>query len=170
MDLILAISYGGRQEIVDAIKSIASQILTGSLDSDAINEDVVRNYLYAPDVPDPDLLIRSSNEFRISNFLLWQLAYSEIVLSKKSWPAFDRFELFHCFNQFALRKRRFGCTEEQIANRKKKSNTVRVTGSEGSDISVVGEEQSILASNMVASDTELSSQIVFLDNLIKATN
>jgi undecaprenyl diphosphate synthase len=116
MDLILAVSYGGRQEILHSVRKIAEQIENGKLKSSELNENVFREFLYAPDVPDPDVLIRTSNEMRISNFLLWQLAYSEIVVSAKHWPEFTKDELINCFNQYSTRIRRFGCTSEQLSH------------------------------------------------------
>jgi undecaprenyl diphosphate synthase len=116
MDLVLAVSYGGREEIVQAARNIASEVLAGRIERQAVNEDLFRKNLYLPDVPDPDLLIRTSGETRVSNFLLWQLAYSEIVVSNLLWPDFDAAELKRCLDEFGRRRRRFGMTEEQIAN------------------------------------------------------
>ena len=114
MDLILALSYGGRAEIVDAARKLAGQAVRGELKPEDIGEDAFSACLYAPDVPDPELMIRSSNELRISNFLLWELAYSEIVVSQVYWPAFSKEEYCRCLHEFAGRKRRFGMTEEQV--------------------------------------------------------
>ncbi len=113
MDLIMAVSYGSRDEIVNAVRGIACQVKSGSLDPDAINAQTISQHLYLPDLPDPDLLIRTSNEIRISNFLLWQLAYSEIVVSPLFWPDFSKDEYARCLQAFASRKRRFGLTQEQ---------------------------------------------------------
>lgn len=115
MELILAISYGGREELVNAARTIAEKVQQGILDPSHITADVMRQHLYLPHVPDPDLLIRTSDENRISNFLLWQLAYAEIVVTPVFWPAFDREEFFRCLREFSGRKRRFGLTEEQIS-------------------------------------------------------
>lgn len=115
MDLILALSYGGRQEIVDATKIIASRVKSGELSIEDISEQDFSNSLYAPDVPDPDLLIRTSNEFRISNFLLWQLAYSEIEVSNLYWPEFSEEEFHRCIESYSKRVRRFGKTNAQIS-------------------------------------------------------
>ena len=93
MDLILAVSYGGRDELVQGIRKLGRAIQAGDLDPESITEEVVSGSLYLPDVPDPDLLIRTSDETRISNFLLWQLAYAEIVVSPQLWPEFSRDEL-----------------------------------------------------------------------------
>ncbi len=119
MDLMLALSYGGRDEIVNAARCVARQVADGSLSPEQIDEKVFSSFLYSPDVPDPDLLIRTGNEWRISNFLLWQLAYSEIVVSPLHWPAFSKDELYRCLSEFGARERRFGLTGEQI---KKVSN------------------------------------------------
>ena len=114
MDLILAVSYGGRDEVVQAMKKIGRAIKAGELDPEAITEQMVSNSLYLPDVPDPDLLIRTSDETRISNFLLWQLAYSEIVVTPVLWPDFTTDEFHRCLHVFAGRNRRFGRTQDQI--------------------------------------------------------
>lgn len=113
LQLILAISYGGRQEIVDAVRLIAQKVKSGELTPEEIDEGVVSSNLYLPDVPDPDLLIRTSNESRISNFLLWQMAYTEIVISPLHWPDFSREEFYDCLRQYASRHRRFGLTSQQ---------------------------------------------------------
>ena len=114
MDLILAVSYGGRDEIVQAARRLGERVRSGELDPAAITEELFSKALYLPDVPDPDLLIRTSEETRISNFLLWQLAYSEIVVSPVLWPDFTSDEYHRCLNVFAGRNRRFGRTQEQI--------------------------------------------------------
>jgi undecaprenyl diphosphate synthase len=114
MELILALSYGGRDEIVYAAQQIAMQVAEGTLGPDEIDENCIRKSLFAPDVPDPDLLIRTSSEFRISNFLLWQIAYTEIVVSPLLWPAFNAEAYHECLIEFSRRTRRFGQTSEQI--------------------------------------------------------
>ncbi len=114
MDLILAVSYGGRDELVRAARKMARAAQAGEIDPEEITEDSFGRYLYLPDVPDPDLLIRTSDETRISNFLLWQLAYAEIVVSPVLWPDFTRDEFHRCLNVFAGRNRRFGLTQEQV--------------------------------------------------------
>jgi undecaprenyl diphosphate synthase len=114
MDLILAVSYGGRDELVQGVRKLGAAILRGELDPQMINEETLSGALYLPDVPDPDLLIRTSGESRISNFLLWQLAYSEIVVSDRFWPEFSREEFYRCLQVFAGRNRRFGLTGEQV--------------------------------------------------------
>jgi undecaprenyl diphosphate synthase len=114
MDLILAVSYGGRDEVVQAMKKIGRAIKAGEVDPESISEQLISSSLYLPDVPDPDLLIRTSNETRISNFLLWQLAYAEIVVTPVLWPDFTTDEFHRCLHVFAGRNRRFGRTQEQI--------------------------------------------------------
>jgi len=106
--LNLAVNYGGRAEIVDAAKKIASDFKQGSIDIDDLNEDKFREYLYFPEVPDPDLLIRTSGELRISNFLVWELAYSEFYFIKKFWPDFNPKDLELAISEYAKRDRRYG--------------------------------------------------------------
>ena len=106
--LLLALSYGGRTEIVNAVRQIAKRVKAGELDPDAINESVISQHLYAPDVPDPDLLIRTSGEMRISNFLLWQISYTEIFVTKVLWPDFREKEFMKAIGEYKRRQRRFG--------------------------------------------------------------
>ena len=106
--LIIALSYGGRAEIVDAATKIAKDVEKGKLTSKEINTELFSSYLYAPDVPDPDLMIRTSGEFRISNFLLWQLSYSEIWITETLWPDFNEKDFAEAINSYKNRKRRFG--------------------------------------------------------------
>jgi undecaprenyl diphosphate synthase len=127
LQLILAISYGGRREIVDAVREIAQKVKSGALAPEDIDEGVVDSHLYLPGVPDPDLLIRTSNESRLSNFLLWQMAYTEIVISPLHWPDFSREGFYDCLRQYASRHRRFGLTSQQ---------TPQVLGAGGSDVFV----------------------------------
>lgn len=115
MDLILAVSYGAREEIVHATRKISEAVLAGQIKPSEINEALIAKNLYAPEVPDPDLLIRTSNESRISNFLLWQLAYAEIVVTSALWPEFSVADYHNCLNEYRRRDRRFGLTSEQIA-------------------------------------------------------
>ena len=105
---ILALNYGSRREITDAVKSIAAEVKNGTLAVDDITERTVADHLYNPDVPDPDLLIRTSGEERISNFLLWQISYSEFYFTKTLWPDFDIHEFDLAVQAFHGRKRRFG--------------------------------------------------------------
>lgn len=114
MELLLALSYGGRDEIVHAVRRIAERVESRELLSAAITESTVAQHLFAPDVPDPDLLIRTSGEYRISNFLLWQLAYAEIVVSELYWPEFTKEEFSRCLAEYARRERRFGLTQAQV--------------------------------------------------------
>lgn len=106
--LCIALSYGSRQEIVAATKQIASKIKSGQLNIDDINENLVTSSLYTADIPDPDILIRTSGEERISNFLLWQIAYSELFFTKTLWPDFSVEELKNIINQYQSRERRYG--------------------------------------------------------------
>ncbi len=105
---VVALNYGGRQEIVDAVRAIAADAAAGRLDPASIDEDTVRSRLYAPDLPDPDLLIRTSGELRVSNFLLWQIAYSELWVTSTLWPDFDRHHLLKAVVDYQHRRRRFG--------------------------------------------------------------
>ncbi|MCB0354477.1 MAG: isoprenyl transferase [Bdellovibrionales bacterium] len=113
MTLVLALSYGGRGEIVKAAVNLANRCVAGELTPQDIDEGVFESALFTCDIPDPDLLIRTSNEFRISNFLLWQLAYAELVFTEVCWPDFDASEFDRCLEEFASRERRFGRTSEQ---------------------------------------------------------
>ena len=106
--LILALSYGARTEIVGAVREIARLVKAGELDPEAIDEDVFAAHLYAPDVPDPDLLIRTSGEMRVSNFLLWQISYTELYVTDKLWPDFREEEFKKALAAYAGRRRRFG--------------------------------------------------------------
>ncbi len=104
----IATNYGGRQEIVRACQEVAREVLQGNLQPHDINENTIAQYLYTADLPDPDLLIRTSGEMRISNFLLWQLAYAELYISDILWPDFDRHAFHHALLDFQKRHRRFG--------------------------------------------------------------
>jgi len=106
--LILALNYGGRTEIVDAVKCMVKDIKEGSVDPNAIDEKLLSSYLYAPDVPDPDLMIRTSGENRISNFLLWEISYSELMILNTLWPDFCENDFYDAIKEFNKRKRRFG--------------------------------------------------------------
>ena len=107
----LALSYGGRTEIVDMVKSIAGKVADGSLTPGMLDEAVVADHLYTRDMPDPDLMIRTSGEMRISNFLLWQLAYSELYITPTLWPDFTSEEFIDIIKSFQQRERRFGKVE-----------------------------------------------------------
>ena len=108
MQLIIAFNYGGRREIVNSCQKIAEQIKAGTLEPSDITEQMISDNLYLPDVPDPELIIRPSGELRISNFLLWECAYSEFWVSDVLWPDFGYEELTQAFRDYALRDRRFG--------------------------------------------------------------
>ncbi len=112
--LTLALSYGSRQEILDATKSIAEKVKKGEILTDDITEELFSKSLYTHDLPDPDLLIRTSGEERISNYMLWQIAYSELFFLPMMWPEFSRETLFECIYLFQNRERRFGKTSEQL--------------------------------------------------------
>ena len=114
LNLVLAVSYGGRDEIVRATAKLAEAARSGKLNPQQLTEENFREFLDAPDIPDPDLLIRTSDEMRISNFLLWQLAYSEIVVTPKLWPEFGEEEFSRCLEEYARRTRRFGKTDDQL--------------------------------------------------------
>ena len=102
LTLTLALSYGGRQEIVDAFNSIMNKEIK------IINEEILKNHLYCPDLPDPDIIIRTGGEYRLSNFLLWQSAYAEIYVCKKNWPDFDENDLEKALEEYENRNRTFG--------------------------------------------------------------
>jgi undecaprenyl diphosphate synthase len=113
MVLTLALSYGGRQEILDAIRNIAERVEEGRISAGDISEQMVSNYLYTTGMPEPDLLIRTSGEYRVSNFLLWQIAYTEIYITPTLWPDMGRDEFLAAILDFQKRERRFGGTEAQ---------------------------------------------------------
>jgi undecaprenyl diphosphate synthase len=108
LDLILALSYGSRVEITEAVQSIAREVKAGSLDPEKIKEETVSLHLYTKDIPDPDLLIRTSGEMRVSNFLLWQISYAEIHVTPVLWPDFGKKEFGEALADYARRERRFG--------------------------------------------------------------
>ena len=106
--LILALSYGGRAEIVDAVRAIAADVQAGRLAPEAIDEKAIAARLYLPDVPDPDLMIRTSGELRLSNFLLWQLSYAEFYFTETLWPDFREADFAKALEEYARRQRRYG--------------------------------------------------------------
>ncbi|WP_243370688.1 isoprenyl transferase [Geotalea sp. SG265] len=114
MVLTLALSYGGRQEIAGAARKIAQEVAAGTISPDEIDETTFPRYLYTATMPEPDFLIRTSGEMRISNFLLWQLAYTELYFSEVNWPDFDKKELYKAFRHYQSRERRFGKTSDQL--------------------------------------------------------
>lgn len=117
MILNLALSYGGRSEILHAIQGILSDFQKGKVKPEEINLQRFSQYLWTREIPDPDLLIRTSGEFRISNFLLWQIAYTELYVTETLWPDFDRKELLKAIAGYQSRERRFGLTSEQLNGR-----------------------------------------------------
>jgi len=108
LTVVLALSYGGRTELVDAVKSIASAVRSGTLDPETIDESTVERHLYTDGLPDPDLLIRTSGELRLSNFLLWQLSYTEIYVTPTLWPDFKKKDFLDAIEHFGRRNRRYG--------------------------------------------------------------
>jgi undecaprenyl diphosphate synthase len=106
--LTLCLSYGGRAEIVDAARRLSARVSSGELEADAIDEKVFRTALYDPSIPDPDLLIRTSGELRVSNFLLWEIAYSEIWVTDTLWPDFTEAHLLDAIEDYTKRERRYG--------------------------------------------------------------
>jgi len=111
MTLSFAFNYGGRAELADAARAIGEEVAAGRLDPGKISERTVARALYAPDMPDPDLLVRTSGEFRISNYLLWELAYAELVFTDVLWPDFRRDHLFEAIGEYQRRERRFGAVD-----------------------------------------------------------
>lgn len=116
--LILALNYGGRTEILDAVKAIANTVKAGLLDVQSINEKLFADFLYSANIPDPDLLIRTSGEMRISNFLLWQTSYTELYVIDTLWPDFGRKELFEAITDYQKRERRFGKVGKESSKEK----------------------------------------------------
>jgi undecaprenyl diphosphate synthase len=108
LTLVMALSYGGRTEIVEAVRSIAQKVKAGELDPPDITEQVFAQHLYTRNLPDPDLLIRTSGEMRVSNFLLWQISYTELVVTKTLWPDFRKPQFFAALEEYNRRHRRFG--------------------------------------------------------------
>jgi undecaprenyl diphosphate synthase len=108
LTLVLALSYGGRAEIVDAARSIAQKVKEGKIDPAEINEHLLAQHLYTHHLPDPDLLIRTSGEMRVSNFLLWQISYAELVVTQTLWPDFRKPQLYEALEEYTRRQRRFG--------------------------------------------------------------
>ncbi len=121
LTLNLAISYSGRWELVEAVKNITAQATAGHIKSDEISEELISKNLKTSEIPDPDLLIRSGGEFRISNFLLWQIAYSEIFVSDTLWPEFRCKHLVEAVKDYQKRERRFGLVSEQLSDNLEKN-------------------------------------------------
>lgn len=116
MELVFALSYGGRAEIVSAVKKILEDVQKGAIKPEQFSGDIFEKYLYTAGLPDPDLLIRTSGEYRLSNFLLYQIAYTEIYVTKKLWPDFTGSDLMEAIRNYQKRERRFGMTSDQIRN------------------------------------------------------
>lgn len=114
LNLIMALSYSGRWELVSAVQNIAADVEAGKLKAGEVNEDTLRNYLYTSSYPDPELMIRTSGEYRISNFLLYQLAYAELYFTNTRWPDFRKRHLYEAIIDFQNRERRFGKTSAQL--------------------------------------------------------
>ncbi|MBC7863112.1 MAG: isoprenyl transferase [Bacteroidia bacterium] len=115
MTLVLALSYSSKWEILNAVKEIGNKIKAGELQPEEVNEHTLEKYLCTAGIPDPELMIRTSGEHRISNFLLWQLAYAEFYFTEKLWPDFRKDDLYQAILDYQARERRFGKTSEQIA-------------------------------------------------------
>lgn len=114
LQLNIALSYSSRIEMTEAVKSIAESVKSGELSTGEISDELISSRLYTKDIPDPDLLIRTSGEFRISNFLLWQIAYSEIYITETLWPEFRQEEFVSAIENYVSRERRFGMVTEQL--------------------------------------------------------
>jgi undecaprenyl diphosphate synthase len=108
LTLILALSYGGRTEIVEAVRSLAAKVKAGKLEPEEITEQIIAQHLYTRNFPDPDLVIRTSGEMRVSNFLLWQISYAEFVVTPTLWPDFRKAQLCEALEEYTQRHRRFG--------------------------------------------------------------
>ncbi|MCF8253951.1 MAG: isoprenyl transferase [Bacteroidia bacterium] len=116
MDLVLALSYSAKWDLVQAVKNISQDVHVGKINQDQINDKLIDSYLSTNWMPHPELLIRTSGEKRISNFLLWEIAYSELYFTEKLWPDFTKEDLYHAVYDFQNRERRFGKTSEQLSS------------------------------------------------------
>ncbi len=112
LKLVLAINYGSRAEITDAVRSIAARVRRGEIDPDAIDETTIAGHLYTAGLPDPDLLIRTAGEMRLSNYLLWQISYAELFVTEACWPEFDLSHLDAALRSYAARNRKFGTVDD----------------------------------------------------------
>lgn len=117
LTLVIAVNYGGRWDMCQAFQQVATQLATGALAIEDINPQLVSQYLTTADLPEPDLFIRTGGEQRISNYLLWQLAYTELYFTPTLWPDFDQHSLAEAIKSFKMRERRFGHTSEQVRNK-----------------------------------------------------
>jgi len=117
LELCLALSYSGRWDITEAVKKVAQDVSDGKISPDDISDELIGTYLSTADIPDPDLIIRTSGEYRISNFLLWQLAYSELYITKTYWPDFRRNELYQAIFSYQKRDRRYGNVKNGYAKK-----------------------------------------------------
>ncbi|MCL4138120.1 UNVERIFIED_CONTAM: hypothetical protein GTU68_014594 [Idotea baltica] len=122
MNLVLAVSYGAKEEITNACKKISSLVKENKIEIDEINEDLFSKNLYTADIPDPDLLIRTSGQSRISNFLLWQLAYSEIIITDTLWPDFKKENYLSCLLEYENRNRKYGKAVCKLENKERQVN------------------------------------------------
>lgn len=134
LTLNLALSYGGRWELLEAVKTIIRQFEDGNVSINDINEKMFSQFLTTKDLPDPDLLIRSGGEFRISNFLLWQLAYAEFYVADTLWPDFRTGEFTKAINNFQQRERRFGLVSEQISKKFNRTSNAKNTTKQKTEI------------------------------------
>lgn len=116
MTLVLALSYSSKWEILNAVNGLLNDVKAGKINDVKVSEDLFNSYLCTADIPDPELLIRTSGEYRISNFLLWQLAYAELYFTSKLWPDFTKSDLWDAILDFQRRERRFGKTSEQLSS------------------------------------------------------
>lgn len=124
LHLCLALSYSGRWDITEAVKKIAHRVKEGKLDPEEVDDDLISSHLSTAEVPDPDLIIRTSGEYRLSNFLLWQLAYSELYITETYWPDFRRNELYKAIQSYQSRDRRFGKLKDNNSQKKKAGSYV----------------------------------------------
>jgi undecaprenyl diphosphate synthase len=118
MVLTLALSYGSRQEIIQAVSQLVDSVLSGTVSRENISEDLISSYLYTSEIPDPDFLIRTSGEMRISNFLLWQIAYTELYFTEVNWPDFSKEEFHSALANYQARERRYGLISDQVRKRR----------------------------------------------------
>nr|WP_321356058.1 isoprenyl transferase [uncultured Draconibacterium sp.] len=116
LNLVLALSYSGRWDVLNAVKNLANDLAQNKISQEKINNELFQNYLSTSELPDPELMIRTSGEYRISNFLLWQIAYSELYFTNKLWPDFRKDDLFEAIIDYQNRERRFGKTSEQLTS------------------------------------------------------